>query len=125
MFGVLDDGKRDDDTATTAMLTDLDEMDSDSEGESDDGEDFAVENAPRPPPETPMYGGNGKSHEVSAEHRWEARNQYEPPRGAGYRNEPSSKKWERRGAGNQCEPPRGAGYHNKPSSNLERRGAGN
>ena len=60
VFGVLDEDERDDDTATTAMLTDLDEMDSDSEGDSDDGEDFAMENAPRPPPETPLYGGNGK-----------------------------------------------------------------
>ena len=61
VFGVLDDDERDDDTATTAMLTDLDEMDSESEDDLDDGEDFAVENAPRPPPETPLYGGNGKS----------------------------------------------------------------
>ena len=61
VFGVLDDDERDDDTATTAMLTDLDEMDSESEDDSNDGEDFAVENAPRPPPETPLYGGNGKS----------------------------------------------------------------
>ena len=62
VFGVLDEDERDDDTATTAMLTDLDEMASDSEGDSDDGEDFVVENAPRPPPETPLYGGNGKSN---------------------------------------------------------------
>ena len=41
---------KDDGTATTAMLTDIDEMFSDSDTESDDGEDFAAENAPRPPP---------------------------------------------------------------------------
>ena len=29
VFGVLDDDEQDDDTATTAMLTDLDKMDSD------------------------------------------------------------------------------------------------
>ena len=81
VFGVLDDDERDDDTATTAMLTDLDEMDSESEGESDDGEDFAAENAPRPPPETPMYGGNGKSHEGVGE--------CIKPRD-GHRNEPPS-----------------------------------
>ena len=79
MFGVLNDNERDDDTATTAMLTDLDKMDSESEGDSDDGEDFAAENPPRPPPETPMYGGNGKSYERAAE--------CIKPR-AGHRNEP-------------------------------------
>ena len=63
VFGVLDDDERDDDTATTTMLTDLDEMDSDSEGESNDGADFAVENAPRPPPETQLYGGNSELHQ--------------------------------------------------------------
>ena len=59
--GLLHEELEDDGTATTAMLTDVDEMFSDSDAESDEGEDFAAENAPRPPPETLMYGGNGES----------------------------------------------------------------
>ena len=60
--GLLDQECEDDGTATTAMLTDVDEMFSDSDAKSDDGEDFAAENAPRPPPEKLMYGGNGESN---------------------------------------------------------------
>ena len=60
--GFLDQDWEDDGTATTTMLTDVDEMFSDSDAESEEGEDFAAENAPRPPPETLMYGGNGKSN---------------------------------------------------------------
>ena len=42
------------------MLTDVDKMFSDSDMESEGDGDFAAENAPRPPPETLMYGGKGK-----------------------------------------------------------------
>ena len=60
--GVLDKGVRDDDTATTTMMTDAEEMGLGSDAESEDGEDFAAENAPRPPPGTIMYGGDGESN---------------------------------------------------------------
>ena len=60
--GLLDEDFEDDGTATTAMLTDVEEMFSDSDAEAEDGEDFAAENAPRPPPETLMYGGKGESN---------------------------------------------------------------
>ena len=57
--GLLD--SKDDDTATTAMMTDAEEMFSDSDEESDDGEDYAAENTPRPPPKELLYGGDGES----------------------------------------------------------------
>ena len=57
--GLLD--LKDDDTATTAMLTDAEDAFTDSDTESDDGEDYAAENSPRPPPDDLMYGGDGES----------------------------------------------------------------
>ena len=55
------DEDEDDITAATNALTTLagDWGDSESDGD-DDGEDFAIENAPRPPPVELMYGGQGK-----------------------------------------------------------------
>ena len=50
------------DQATTTMMTDTEEMGLGSDAESEDGEDFAAENAPRPPPDTIMYGGDGESN---------------------------------------------------------------
>ena len=47
-MGVLE--MDDDETATTAMMTDLKETFSDSDVEPEDGDDFAAENAPRPQP---------------------------------------------------------------------------
>ena len=59
VMAVSDKEWLDDATATTAALTDL--ADSDSDGEDmDAAEDFAAENAPRPPPDVPLYNGKGK-----------------------------------------------------------------
>ena len=41
--GVLDEDARDDNIATTTMMTDTEEMGFDSDAESEDGEDFAAE----------------------------------------------------------------------------------
>ena len=55
------DEDEDDITAATDALTTLAGDWSDSESDdNDDGEDFALENAPRPPPAELMYGGQGK-----------------------------------------------------------------
>ena len=57
------EGDDDDDniTAATDALTTLAGDWSDSESDEDDNaEDFAIENAPRPPPAELMYGGQGK-----------------------------------------------------------------
>ena len=60
--GFLDGDNDDDDiTEATEALTTLAGDWSDSESdEDDDAEDFAVKNAPRPPPAELMYGGQGK-----------------------------------------------------------------
>ena len=52
----------DDVTATTAELTELEDDQSEfgSDDEKDDAEDFAMENAPRPPPDRAMFGGEGE-----------------------------------------------------------------
>ena len=60
--GVLDEDARDDNIATTTMMTDTEEMGFDSDAESEDGADFAAEKTPRPPPYTIMYGGDGESN---------------------------------------------------------------
>jgi len=53
---------QEDDDATSAMadLTTLAGNNSDSDLDSEDEADFAAENAPRPPPEEILYGGQGK-----------------------------------------------------------------
>ena len=116
VFGVLDDDERDDNTATTIMLTDLDEMDSESEDDLDDGEDFAVENAPRPPRETPLYGGNGKSRRGTDACVTPTAGQR-----SGTTTRPARRRQERGpGAGETSKPPphgsRGTRRHNEPSS---------
>ena len=54
------DQEDDDATASTADLTTLAGNNSDSDMDSEDEADFAAENAPRPPPEKILYGGQGK-----------------------------------------------------------------
>ena len=62
VFGVMDeDYVWDDETATTADLTQLESDWSDNESDEDDDEEFALENAPRPPPEKLLYNGEGTS----------------------------------------------------------------
>ena len=61
---------KDDETATTAMMTDTEEQMWDSDVESDDGEDFAAENAPRPPPADLLYGGDGESDAGGMSPKW-------------------------------------------------------
>ena len=75
VLGLMDEDFvwEDDATATTADMTEQDELtdiDSDGEEEQDDLE-FAQENAPRPPPDKLMFNGDGESQETCHSDGWD------------------------------------------------------
>jgi hypothetical protein len=64
--GLLDEEEDEDDaTAMTAGMTTSGELDSDNELDDNDEDDFAAENAPRPPPDKLMYGGDGECNKTN------------------------------------------------------------